>query len=140
MSGWRKQPGSSKTGTCMRLESSSSSSLLAASRDGIPGLVLTWRGDEPLDRLHICIKATMTARSITNMTSNNLSSSSRRASTVDVDEDKITGHCSLSLEQLCKVAVAGATNNGGGFVTTAARILVSRGRPMYNIDNKSMQV
>lgn len=61
--GWRRS-GTSKTGTCMRLEttstnygsnSTSSSNQRGGARSVAP-LVLTWRGDEPLDRLHICIK------------------------------------------------------------------------------------
>jgi CRISPR/Cas system-associated endonuclease Cas1 len=54
---------------------------------------------------------------------------------VDADET-ITGHCSISLEQLCKVAVSGATTVS----TTAVRILINRGRPMYNIDVNTYQV
>lgn len=57
--GWRRS-GPSTTGTCVRLESSSMSPTGGiASVTGakmIPPLILTWRGDEPLDRLHICIK------------------------------------------------------------------------------------
>lgn len=56
---------------------------------------------------------------------------------VDADE-KITGHCSVALEQLCKVALAGTA--GASISTSAARILVNRGRPMYNIDTKTLQV
>ncbi len=54
---------------------------------------------------------------------------------VDADET-ITGHCSISLEQLCKVAVSGTTSVS----TSAVRILVNRGRPMYNIDTNTYQV
>lgn len=49
---WRKQ-GVSRTGTCVRLQADR----VASSHGGtIAPLILTWRGDEPLDRLHICIK------------------------------------------------------------------------------------
>lgn len=54
---------------------------------------------------------------------------------VDADET-ITGHCSISLEQLCKVAVSGTTSVS----TSAVRILVNRGRPMFNIDTNTYQV
>jgi hypothetical protein len=40
------------------------------------------------------------------------------------------------LEQLCKVAVSGTTSVS----TSAVRILVNRGRPMYNIDTNTYQV
>lgn len=57
--GWRKT-GTSNTGTCVRLESAAISPsggiATAAGAKTIPPVILTWRGDEPLDRLHICIK------------------------------------------------------------------------------------
>ena len=55
---WRKV-GNSKTGTCIKLEIDRSPLLSCAehrSTKDIPALVLTWKGDEPLDRLHICMK------------------------------------------------------------------------------------
>ena len=60
VSGWRKT-GPSKTGTCIKLESDSLIDTLNANNNHqpaahIPALILTWRGDEPLDRLHICVK------------------------------------------------------------------------------------
>lgn len=60
----------------------------------------------------------------------------------DSQDDWITGHCSVSLEQLCRVAVAQQVQQGGGSscATTVARLLINRGRPMYNIDTKHMQV
>lgn len=60
---------------------------------------------------------------------------------MDTDEDRISGHCSLSLEQLCRIAMSSnSTSTNGSFSTTAVRLLISRGRPMYNIDTKVMQV
>jgi hypothetical protein len=57
--GWRKS-GSSNTGTCVRLESAAISPTggvaTVTGAKTIPPVILTWRGDEPLDRLHICIK------------------------------------------------------------------------------------
>jgi hypothetical protein len=66
------------------------------------------------------------------------SSSSSNNNNNGEEEERIVGHCSLSLEQLCKVALAGGTS--GGITTNVARILVSRGRPMSNVDTKTMQV
>lgn len=60
---------------------------------------------------------------------------------MDGDEDRITGHCVISLEQLCKVALSGSISSEGAIAaTTVARLLVNKGRPMYNIDTKAMQV
>lgn len=53
---WKKA-GPSKTGTSLHLNIDRSQS--CAEHNGsphIPPLLLTWKGDEPLDRLHICIK------------------------------------------------------------------------------------
>ena len=44
----------------------------------------------------------------------------------------------LGLEQLCKVAVANTGGLSGSI--NIARILVSSGRPMFNIDTRTMQV
>lgn len=60
---------------------------------------------------------------------------------MDGDEDRITEHCVISLEQLCKVALSGSISSEGAIAaTTVARLLVNKGRPMYNIDTKAMQV
>jgi hypothetical protein len=59
---------------------------------------------------------------------------------MDGDEDRITGHCVISLEQLCKVAWSGSVSGNGAIASTSvARLLVNKGRPMYNIDTKAMQ-
>ena len=44
----------------------------------------------------------------------------------------------VGLEQLCKVAVA--STGGVSGTVNVARILVNSGRPMFNIDTKTMQV
>jgi hypothetical protein len=54
------------------------------------------------------------------------------------NEDVITGHCAIGLEQLCKVAMV-STGGASGFVSVT-RLLVNQGRPMHNIDAKSLQV
>lgn len=70
-----------------------------------------------------------------------LSRTPTHSESMDGDEDRITGHCSISLEQLCKVALSGSiASNGAIAATTVARLLVNKGRPMYNIDTKAMQV
>lgn len=79
-----------------------------------------------------------------NSSSNKRLSSSRTATpseSTDGDEDRITGHCVISLEQLCKVALSGSiAANGAIAATSVARLMVNKGRPMYNIDTKAMQV
>eukprot|EP01033_Poteriospumella_lacustris_P010291 gene10291-7309_t len=168
--GWRKS-GSSNTGTCVRLESAAISPTggvaTVTGAKTIPPVILTWRGDEPLDRLHICIKntaadASMTSKAISapSLSSSSSGTASKRQSlsrtpppngggggggggaggSMDGDEDRITGHCVISLEQLCKVALSGSISSEGAIAaTTVARLLVNKGRPMYNIDTKAMQ-
>ena len=53
-------------------------------------------------------------------------------------EDLVTGHCSIGMEQLCKVAMV-STGGVSGCVTVT-RMLANQGRPMYNIDVKTLQV
>ncbi len=48
-----KRLGASKTGTCLRLGIDRAND---AVHDPVPNIILTWRGDEPLDRLHLCVK------------------------------------------------------------------------------------
>ena len=50
---WRKS-GPSRTGTCLALEASHKLAGTTASR--VAPLQLVWRGDEPLDKLHIALK------------------------------------------------------------------------------------
>jgi hypothetical protein len=147
---WRRS-GESKTGSCVRLESNCvSASGTSGATKVIPPLVLTWRGDEPLDRLHVCVKASMTSKAISaaainggNTTTSrrqSLSRTSTPSESMDGDEDRITGHCVISLEQLCKVALSGSVSVNGAIASTSvARLLVNKGRPMYNIDTKAMQ-
>ena len=45
------RPGPSSSGTCLVLESS-----FPNSSSRVPSLQLTWKGDEPLDRLHLVLK------------------------------------------------------------------------------------
>jgi hypothetical protein len=72
-------------------------------------------------------------------------SSSRNSGKIDVsslysidNDDRIVGHCSISLEQLCKVALANAASSSA--TVAAPRIMVHRGRPMHNLDGKTLQV
>lgn len=54
-----KRVGPSKTGTSLHLNIDRTTNNSCSEHNGsphIPPLVLTWRGDEPLDRLHICLK------------------------------------------------------------------------------------
>jgi hypothetical protein len=53
-------------------------------------------------------------------------------------EDYLTGHCALGLEQLCKVAMVSSGGLSG--CVNVTRLLVNQGRPMYNIDAKTLQV
>jgi hypothetical protein len=48
-----KNLGASKSGTCLRLGIDRTPETASAA---VPPLILTWKGDDPLDRLHICIK------------------------------------------------------------------------------------
>ncbi len=54
------------------------------------------------------------------------------------DEDCIVGHCAIGLEQLCKVAMV-SSGGASGYITVS-RLLENRGRPMFNMDPKTMQV
>jgi hypothetical protein len=57
---WRKA-GPSKTGTSLHLEIDRQNASCAEHKNmpGMPPVTLTWKGDEPLDRLHISIKVCM---------------------------------------------------------------------------------
>jgi len=104
-----------------------------------PPLVLTWRGDEPLDKLHMALKVVMPASSIGSSSgnqSNSHSSVATNSSSANSD-DVVVGHCAIGLEQLCKVAVASTGGTTG--TVNVARILVNSGRPMFNVDTKTMQ-
>lgn len=82
----------------------------------------------------------MASKSIVTSTRSHRSSSKSDASishSID-NEDKIVGHCSISLEQLCKVALANAATTSAS--VAAPRILIHRGRPMHNLDSKTLQV
>lgn len=54
------------------------------------------------------------------------------------DGESIVGHCSIGLEQLCKVAMA-SSGGASGYVTVS-RLLANKGRPMFNMDPRTMQV
>ena len=56
----------------------------------------------------------------------------------NMDEDFLIGHCAIGLEQLCKVSMA--TTHGVSGSVNISRILVRRGKPMYNLDSKTLQV
>jgi len=209
----------------------SSSSQQQTSPSTIEPLVLTWRGAEPLDKLHVSLKVTMPAfsfnsgggsssrptstskkssrstQSLSKAMSRSLGASSGNAAASEIvgaaaagvdasacshttaalattptsssrqqsssssarnsrnssstgngggggggggnsaavmeddaklaNEDVITGHCAIGLEQLCKVAMV-STGGASGFVSVT-RLLVNQGRPMHNIDAKSLQ-
>jgi hypothetical protein len=134
---WKKI-GSSKSGTCLKLGIDRS---IDSVQDAVPSLILTWKGDEPLDRLHICIKAAMISKSVVGVASpaNKANRNSTKAIDNSIDsEEKMVGHCSISLEQLCKVALANAATSNA--TVAAPRILIHRGRPMHNLDSKTLQV
>jgi hypothetical protein len=122
-----KRVGNSRTGSSLKVgvEKSSNSS----SSEPFPSLLLTWRGEEPLDRLHLSVRVASAARSL-------LLSSGAAQESLDMSE-KYYGHCSIALEQLCKVAIANrATGNAS---ISPARILVHRGRPMHHMDSATLQ-
>lgn len=52
---WRST-GPSKTGSCISLEAARSLQDYHESGTSLPPVLLTWRGEEPLDRLHIALK------------------------------------------------------------------------------------
>jgi hypothetical protein len=62
----------------------------------------------------------------------------RAASSDGASEDFLTGHCAVGMEQLCKVAMVSSGGLSGS--VTVTRILVNNGRPMYNIDSRTLQV
>jgi hypothetical protein len=133
---WKKI-GSSKSGTCLKLGIDRA---VDAAQEAIPSLILTWKGDEPLDRLHICIKAAMISKSVVGVASptNKPNRNSTKIDNSIDSEEKMVGHCSISLEQLCKVALANAATSNA--TVAAPRILIYRGRPMHNLDSKTLQV
>lgn len=136
-----KNSGPTKTGTCIALESGRSIyEYHQPGSNAIPPVVLTWRGEEPLDRLHIALKVTMmtsTIRSGRALPPAGGGKSGGSGSNDLEEDDVMLGHCALSLEQLCKVAVS---NAGDGYSVSATRMLVCRGRPMYCVDPQTMQV
>jgi hypothetical protein len=68
------------------------------------------------------------------------SSTPGRSSSTNSDsaEDYVTGHCAIGMEQLCKVAMV--SSGGVSGCVNVTRILSNQGKPMYNIDAKSLQV
>lgn len=64
--------------------------------------------------------------------------SSREDSAGSNGDDVLTGHCSVGLEQLCKVAMV--SSGGASGCVTVTRILANQGRPMYSIDSRTLQV
>eukprot|EP01035_Chromulina_nebulosa_P020100 gene20100-26097_t len=90
----------------------------------IPSVEFTWRGAEPLDKLHICLQIQMITTSLYN---------NRK----EDDADVLTGNCAIGLEQLCKIALVST----GGVHGTASitRILLKEGLPLYTIDKRTMQ-
>lgn len=139
----------SKTGTCMVLEACKSETL-----GQVPPLLLTWKGQEPLDTLHLSFKVTSAAASVSStvapsrvgsgrfssfrFTENSTVAGASMAGSATTDpEEVVVGHSAVALEQLCQVAVA--SSGGVCGKTSTARILLDQGRPMYNIDSKTMQ-
>eukprot|EP00981_Chlorochromonas_danica_P001922 scaffold398_cov177-Ochromonas_danica.AAC.21 len=137
---WRNT-GPSKTGSCLSLEAARSLQDYHESGTSLPPVLLTWRGEEPLDRLHVALKVSMVTQTIRGARASShppgyKSNGSNTGSVDSEDDDVLVGHCALSLEQLCKIA---ATSPGGACSLSATRLLVSRGRPMYCVDPQSMQ-
>eukprot|EP01031_Cornospumella_fuschlensis_P031857 gene31857-38519_t len=122
---WRNV-GPSRTGTCICLESARAAQDYLDSPGPLPSVMLTWRGEEPLERLHISMKVrgVMCIRS-----------ASAASSGFSDDDDVLSGHCALSLASLCGLAV-----RGEGCSVSATRMLMSRGKPMYCVDPKTLQV
>jgi hypothetical protein len=54
------------------------------------------------------------------------------------ESDCIVGHCSIGLEQLCKVALV--SSGGASGCISVSRLLTNKGRPMFNMDPRTMQV
>lgn len=54
------------------------------------------------------------------------------------ESDCIVGHCSIGLEQLCKVALV--SSGGASGCISLSRLLTNKGRPMFNMDPRTMQV
>ena len=143
---WRKA-GSSKTGTCMTLEAGNplnpTVSVTMAKQNqprvkSIPSLQLTWRGDEPIDKLHISLQASMSALSFSvqggSSTKLKKKSSSKSTSTIT---EYTTGNFAVSLEHMCKAALLDV--NGRDNEVTVARPLLKYGSPMYYIDPQTLQ-
>jgi hypothetical protein len=92
----------------------------------LPSLQFTWRGEEPLDRLHMSVQAALA------------SSSFAASSGKSFDLEQCVGHCSVGLEQLCKVALVASGGVSG--CVTVTRLLLRDGLPLFKVDQKSMQV
>lgn len=118
---WKKMPSVTQSSLC--LESNRHTRSIS-----IPPLNLIWRGDIPLDRLHICVQAKMEASQFSN---------SQQKFEKDSYEE-VSGHCSIDLEKLCKVALiySGGTNG----TVSVSRILLRDAAPLYNICPKMIQV
>jgi hypothetical protein len=153
-------------------DSSRSASSQAAGSSGgaIAPVVLTWRGTEPLDKLHISLRVCIfpvrdrvvhcadlldtcvapqvcipafsygggKSRPGSTRAPSDGGTPGRAASSDGASEDFVTGHCAVGMEQLCKVAMVSSGGLSGS--VTVTRILVNNGRPMYNIDSRTLQV
>ncbi len=73
-----------------------------------------------------------------NAQSNSSSGSGQDAFGGEDESDCIVGHCSIGLEQLCKVALV--SSGGASGCITVSRLLTNKGRPMFNMDPRTMQV
>lgn len=139
--------GASKTGTTcmmkvdMNSSNTSSSSTQKASAVGmevkVPPITIVWKGDEPLDKLHISFKAIMQSNSVS-VGSSGGGGRSTSVAADDSDNDTQAGHCTISLEQLCKVAMV--SSGGVTGTTSVARSLSNMGRPVYTLDPKNLKV
>jgi hypothetical protein len=121
----------------------------------IPPLQIVWRGEEPLDKLHIAFKVKMPGSSFNDKGSNR---------TKESLDEHMEGHCAIGLEKLCKLALCTmsaepsapeshtfstvnySANNTNGedssvcVTTSVAQLLLRDGIPMHCLDAGTLQV
>lgn len=171
---WRKEYPHSRTGTslplCVDAPSISTSAVaaegagtnssgLTSNSSGIPPLQLVWKGDEPLDKLHVAFRVSVPrGNQDAGAGGGSVSKSDKHGK--DKDKEKKSsgsptelheGHCATGLEKLCKLALCAAADHGDDdgsstgprhvhVKTSIAQLLLKDGVPMYNIDPSTLQV
>lgn len=159
---WRREVPHSKSGTCLPLtidipKSSVHNQTTSSGNKVIPPLQMIWKGDEPLDKLHIAFRVKLPSSSFNNDKNIKNAKSSKN---VDGDYgDLMEGHCAIGLEKLCKLALCNMSavsstpesstfttiplnsENGSNVCvsTSVAQLLLRNGLPMHILDPHTLQ-